>query len=284
MPLASDSSITPFALVHGFYGSSPLKSVLAQLREVEPELAHEDWVKSVVSNSKMLADQYWEQEQLRRDAARLQYNKSVKDPGYQLGEIVLLRAPSRDADPGAYTKLGAQATGPYRIVALVGEDPAHAVNLQDAESGLVLLDQFTGRPDAITTERLIRFSYPSVALRHHDAAALHRLAVSLEDLAPGDWVVYFVPEAGVAAQSGTDFTVGRVVKLQGDHVVIARHRLGAGPGPWTRTPWRLEPAAIDEVSRKELLAGVDLDGDSILEPGSVEGLTALGLVERGARS
>ena len=143
------SGITPYAAVHGFYGSSTLSTAMGALESIPEDIIWADWVHSLVSETKRInscLSEHWNSESALR--AR-KHGEAKSEPDFTPGELVLLAKPFYEKGTGVILP---QCDGPYVIYKL---PTPHIVLLHDTLTNESVCD---GKPVAVS--RLIRFKFP----------------------------------------------------------------------------------------------------------------------------
>ena len=112
-PLMGD--ITPFSAVHGFQGSSALRSALGAIQEIPLGLVHQDWLRMIVEECQVIGstlETHWATEAEGR-ARRHGEQKPIAE--FREGDLVLLHKPFWERGVGPILP---QSDGPYRVVRL----------------------------------------------------------------------------------------------------------------------------------------------------------------------
>jgi len=142
--------MTPYGAIHGFFGSSALRTALAAIVEIPGDVIWADWLHGVVAESKQInasLSDHWASEAAAR--AR-RHGEKKPEPTFEEGELVLLAKPFYEKGQGAILP---QCDGPYTISRC---PTLHTVILVDTLTGEPVLD---GRP--LSVSRLIRFDFPT---------------------------------------------------------------------------------------------------------------------------
>ena len=170
-----------------------------------------------------------------------------------------------------------RATGPYMIHDVVGEVPEGeapwAVNVKNAVTGELLLDHFSGQPDRISTERLVRFSYPKSLVHDYQAEAKSNMIASVESLQLSDKVLYLIPDS----QNG-DLTIGEVVYTSDNTIICNRWRMMGGVD-WAARRWVEQPGSVDTLRRDQVFGRVHLNAKGVMTPETKENILLLGITD-----
>ena len=256
---------TPFAVVHGFYGSSLLESAISRVEGIPVGIPDQEWLDFISTESERLSSElaeFWSEQALSQ--ARKSTERTMGPP-FAVGDLVLLSKPVTERGAGSILP---QCDGPYRVSRLLGN------------SRVMLEDALTGDPYQIhrpvTVDRLVRFSFPG----------------QYADPDPGE-IASAVPEHLHAI--GTHIAVELVVEYRRPRVYIARiERVHTSSelydcqvlvvpkdqryGPRSRHPWYSWVEGV--VSRRELIAHagvittVELTSEHALTESSLEKLVA----------
>ncbi|CAE8737884.1 unnamed protein product, partial [Polarella glacialis] len=220
---------TPFSVIHGFSGSSSLRSALSCLSEIPDELVRNDWSQAIVQESKYLtsvtAEDFKMSAEVASSASAAANRRFVN---VEAGELLLVQKPFYEKGQGMVLP---QNDGPF-VVDLVYND--HAVRLRDVLSGDPV---FNGR--RVATSRLVRFPFPPEWTQHdlrEDVDAHVTFKVALGDRF-GPWTLELLAAAGVplhiAKSKSRSSVIGRLPKL----------------GPVLRMLWEESLALLDFRSR-----------------------------------
>jgi hypothetical protein len=172
IPLPDGKSTTPYACIHGFFGSSTLQTSLAALDDIPLDLVVHPWLEEIVTESRRVSDAL----ATKADAvakARSQKQKEGKTfVRFSAGQMVLLQKPFYEKGQGLILP---QCDGPY-LVARVHND--HTVILADPLPGASYLGG-----QRVSTMRLVHFHYPFEALGDHfdEAAEAPALPLAAHD-------------------------------------------------------------------------------------------------------
>jgi hypothetical protein len=287
-PLRACTEVTPFAMTRGFFGTSPLKSALKQLRETPVHLSHDTWIRAIVTGCRDICFAFERAEATYKDGVRLKANVTIRPTHFQVGDLVLLKMASKEAAPSAYIKLSARATGPYRIDEVKANpgQPAHAARLTEADSGRALLDRFHGQKVFVSTERLVRFAFPRAVIAARAAELAASMADSAQRIAAGDYIAYYVPECDDGS-----VTIGRVLRCEGTgpdkQLLVEQWRLQTRTvGEWITRPWcpsrhPVRGLVTQQIAFDSVVGVVTLSDGHVLTESSVDAIRALGLMGGG---
>ena len=112
MALADGKTTSPYACVHGFFGSSTLQTSLVALQKVPDDLVVHPWLEEIVTESQRLTDALATKHE-EAAAARSQKQKETKTfVRFQPGQLVLLQKPFYEKGQGLILP---QCDGPFLI-------------------------------------------------------------------------------------------------------------------------------------------------------------------------
>ena len=120
--------VTPYSVVHGFYGSSSLKSAVQAIAEVPVEVVSNAWMSEIIQQSQHLMTLFSQEKEAL--AVKQQREMAEKQPiKVKVGELVLLRKPFFERGAGLILP---QADGPFQIYKLLSQ---HSCQLAEILSG-----------------------------------------------------------------------------------------------------------------------------------------------------
>ena len=257
----TESGETPYAAVHGFYGSTPLSSAFQAITEIPEHVVWNDWLRGIVADAKEInarVDEHWKEVAERR----MREQDLKRDvPPFEVGDLVLLHKPFYERGQGVILP---QCDGPYSILSMPS---AHVVILGDALTGEV---HDHGRP--VSVARLIRFHFPPHLAFPQAEEVL--VASNLSGLKRGAFVaVRFCGRVHVAS-------VERVFPEQEQLEVTMYGVPSSGRfGPWVHRKWevcnRNGQIAREVIPSSELVCEVSLQHGA-LTTDSLEKLSAAG--------
>ena len=258
------TGVTPYAAVHGFYGSSALSTAMGAIEAIPEDVVWADWLRTIVGESKYITEtlsDHWAAEAAVR--AR-KHSESVKEAVFEAGELVLLTKPFYEKGLGVILP---QADGPYLVTRVLS---VHTVILADPMSGEPIQG---GRP--LSVSRLIRFKFPT------DWAGPEAVEVENE---PDTMETYrrgmFLCVSSQSSQYRRVYVarVEAIFAAQGQAEVALYWVPPKGrSGPWQAriwTPW-LDDSGVPEkevVTKDEITCQVELK-DGALTQASLEKLT-----------
>lgn len=231
---------SPYQLVHGFAGSSALRSALEVFQEIPEELLS-DWLSSVVAESKFLvataAEHFKEQAAVTKEKA-VEANRQFV---FRQGDLVLLQKPFYEKGTGYILP---QCDGPY-VVDRVFDD--HAVRLSDIVTGEMVMN---GK--RVATSRLVRFHYPVDCLEDDMIAEVeHHLHVGIMVMIPYKNRLH-------VARVDQLFETGQQAE-----VTVFEVPQGERYGPWNRRPWLPVDANKLTIPLNEVIVIAELDNKAL---------------------
>ena len=266
------TGVTPYAAVHGFYGSSALSTAMGAIEAIPEDVVWADWLRTIVGESKYITEtlsDHWAAEAAVR--AR-KHSESVKEAVFEAGELMLLTKPFYEKGLGVILP---QADGPYLVTRVLS---AHTVILADPMSGEPIQG---GRP--LSVSRLIRFKFPT------DWAGPEAVEVENE---PDTMETYrrgmFLCVSSQSSQYRRVYVarVEAIFAAQGQAEVALYWVPPKGrSGPWQAriwTPW-LDDLGVPKkevVTKDEIICQVELK-DGALTQASLEKLTLHGVPATG---
>ena len=266
------TGVTPYAAVHGFFGSSALSTAMGAIEAIPEDVVWADWLRAIVSESKYIAEtlsDHWVAEAALR--AR-KHSESVKEAVFEPGELVLLTKPFYEKGLGVILP---QADGPYLVSRVLS---SHTVVLADPMSGEPLQG---GRP--LSMSRLIKFKFPA-DWAGPEAVEADEESGSVERYRRG----MFLCVASPHSQNGR-LHVARVEAIFAAQGQVEVSLYWVPPkgrtGPWQArvwTPWLDESSMPKKevVSKHEIICQVELR-DGALTQASLEKLTLHGVPATG---
>lgn len=257
---AENLTTTPYAAVHGFYGSTALQTALTALDKIPEELVVHDWLQTIVQESKRLCtalkNHFVEEAKTTTDRLR----ETKPELNFKTGDLVLMQKPFFEKGQGLILP---QCDGPFMVAKQFNP---HTVTLCYPLTGSAILNG-----TRVSTSRLVHYNFPVEALYDLQDEIIDAPA---EPLAVGDFVAVELKVNRI--QRIKVAKIQRIFEV-GDQLEVLPHEVPPGDrfGPWSRRPWHPEAATI-VVPRNEVLCTVDLR-DRALTPGSLEKLEALGV-------
>ena len=261
----------------GWFNVTSLQSALALVEEIPPDLPHEDWVRSLITDHRELA-QKWEEWREEQDAKEDSYYNERQVRGQQVkeGDLVLLHKAELERKAGS--KLLPRADGPYEVASKPNE---HTVTLKDPRSGAPVLE---GRPQPVN--RIIQFHFPKELMQpvgsERDSEELEHDVMKMTEaealLLHGNDVVCYEEEEDGEASAGLII----VDAIHADQRAVSGRALRAvGQGPWKDRTWQIDVTAYQahraQVGFGRLLCRVELE-NAKLSGGSVESMRKSGVV------
>ena len=250
--------VTPYSAVHGFAGSSALRSAVDAVGDVPNALVTNAWLSTIIQQSQHVVSLYADKKQADADQAQREQT-AIRTQSVKEGELVLLRKPFYERGNGLILP---QADGPYRVHRVFG---SHSVQLAELTTGVLLMN---GK--AVATSRLVRFAYPA--------------EIAVEDLRPelaetsfslGDYLVF---ETQLSGRPRT--TVGKILRVHavGSQLEVQRFEVPEHErfGPWLRRPWTPADLAPEMISFQEVIAKVDMT-DGVLTTDDLSALEHQGV-------
>ena len=120
------NGISPYALVHGFFGATPLATTLGALASIPADLPVTSWMRSVRAAFGLLNEEYQQGKSLE-DSLHKFANESIRPRTFKVGDYVLVFTP----DKSAGYKMRSRGTGPFIITTAT----PNYVHLQDPFTG-----------------------------------------------------------------------------------------------------------------------------------------------------
>ena len=143
------TGITPYALVHGFWGGSALDASFARIKEVLPGTAHDEWIRDLIVATNLLAEELHQvQTDLDERAAQDHADTNAQHP-IDPGNLVFVERGTIDRLTGP--TLARRSSGPYRVL----EVDSHGAVLGDA-----ITSWPTFRGSRIALKRLVPYYFP----------------------------------------------------------------------------------------------------------------------------
>ena len=155
------TGVTPYALIHGFLGASPLETALGGVVELPTSLIGNEWLSDLVTQTQELACM------VTKDQLALEEKDGlVRAPEFSEGDLVFLQ--HHDGIKGVTPKLLPKATGPWLILEMKDRT---SVVLGDPFTGEPRATRpFTDAPQAVHVGQLVRFPYDAAWFREHAIA------------------------------------------------------------------------------------------------------------------
>ena len=254
--------VTPFSAVHGFFGSSALKSSVQSLSEVPAELVNNAWMSGIIQQSQYVMGILAEAKESQAEQDYRQQSGS-RTRSVQVGELVLLRKPFFERGAGLILP---QADGPYIVHRVLNE---HSVQLAEVLSGELLN---SGRRVAIS--RLVRYSFPP----HFAKQDLRDENIDTESYAVGEYIAVDVSSQIVGKSRRV--SVARILRVFdiGDQLEILLFEVPSGErfGPWSRRPWCPLDVAAEQIPFSDVLCKVSLE-NGVLTTDSLDKLAHRGV-------
>jgi len=181
------TAVTPYAIVHGFFGGSPLQTVTGQVGMLPADVSHDVWIQELLDNTRdiwALIDAKREHQTAQNQA----YNEKVKDGDgrfpFLLKDVVywrkpLLPDPAKAGDPSVVPVEGKgkgkgkkvtvhrsflpRAEGPFVVEHVTDK---HNVRICDPFTGeSAVKDVLSGLPKPVSTSQLIKLATTEDELR-----------------------------------------------------------------------------------------------------------------------
>jgi len=253
--------ITPYSVIHGFFGSSSLVTALSSLENIPQDLVSQEWFASIVAQSQRLSAELSQHFAATAHANAQRLASEHPPPSVREGQLVLLVKPNYEKGAGLILP---QADGPF----LVHSAPdAHTVTLANP----VTLEPFQGGR-RIASARCIRFQYPVSHLEADQSelqeAVATRAPLKLGDLVAAEIVAressVHVVRITTLFETGSQFQ-GRVFEVPSNQ----RY------GPWERRPWHVTEDSV-VLPMSSIICPVALQNDC-LTLDSLESLGAAGI-------
>jgi len=261
------TGVTPYALIHGFSGSTALSSAIGAFEEIPQDLVHTEWLAHIRAEAaKFEASQVEAAELIHEERAR-KHAETTKHKVFKQGQLVLLHRPFYERGTGAILP---QSDGPYKVSKAF--DP-HTCTLEDALTGE---PYYGGRP--VSTARLVSFEFPE---GYDDPNPKEVMPENeFERLNKGDMVA-----VEIVHHSQLRIYVARVEKTYQNSalVQVQLFRIPSAEryGPWQRRRWELwgdeqNVPYKETLSRQDVLCKVELV-NSALTLASLEKLASAGV-------
>ena len=262
--------ITPFSAVHGFKGSSALKSALGALTEIPSDIIWADWLRQIVDETKIIMStlsEHWATQAAQRSR---RHGEKKPEPSFAEGELVLMTKPFYEKGTGVILP---QCDGPFSIHRMPTPHTA------------LLLDALTGEPavegKAFSVARLIKFRFPKEWAGAEGAEL--RDGANLPQVKVGEFVCVS-PKTSQFSRIHVA-RIDRIYREQGLlDVTLYWVPPGNRTGPWQARRWAVwsEQGAIKKevVNQEELVCRVELKEEALTQQ-SLEALTACGVPASG---
>ena len=235
--------VTPYQVVHGFAGSSALRSSFAALKEIPEAVVHTEWLSGIVQESAFLSQALAESHEEKAEKSRREF-ETTHQVNVEEGELVLLLKPFYERGAGLILP---QNDGPFVVAKKVSNT---SVKLADCLTG-----ELVQGGKLISTARLIKFAYPPEFAK----ADLEESATT--DLAVGDFIAVETlidsKLRTVVAKIQRLFQVGSQAEVQ-LYEIPSTDRFG----PWTRRIWVPKPG-YEQISFTEIICKVELQNGAL---------------------
>ena len=84
---------TPYAAVHGFFGSTSLQTAMGALEAIPEDLVHQDWIRVIVAESKAISARLAEHWTDQAEARARKHGETKARPDFLEGELALVHKP-----------------------------------------------------------------------------------------------------------------------------------------------------------------------------------------------
>ena len=261
--MKNSERITPYRYVHGFAGSTSLKSAMQAIKEIPESVITTEWLSAIVQESSQLAGTVIEFRESEAAKDTRKHEEKVSTKQVREGDLVLLQKPFFEKGAGLILP---GSDGPYRVTKVYDD---HLVQLADVLTGTLVQ---RGKP--ISKARIILFHY---------LGDLAKEDLTEEDMTH-DYQIGNMVAAEIKIAGQQRVCVCRVEKLfevgaQAELTVFEvpnRERYG----PWVRRPWHVrmvnEAVHREQVPLSEIICPVDLR-EQALTADSVEQLSKHGV-------
>lgn len=254
--------VQPFALARGYYGASTAQTVMGALRQIPDGLPVTEWMRMLLRSQRALSRENDEdkEEQKALDDITGNIHAKIRPRHFKEGDTVLLEK-GKDFSDGH--KMRGVGEGPFTIAEVVSPD---SVNLECGFTGRPVTDRLTGRPDRISTARLMKLGGPpTIDLERADELT------DLKSIRKGTIVAYVLGN-GVYLLDVHEVAEGEYVTGRTRTVPEAEQQ-----GAWERRPWVQTPDDPIKVLWKDVLCPVELSTEQTLDAASLARLGTLGL-------
>jgi len=253
---------TPYAAIHGFYGSSSLSTAMGAITEIPESVVWSEWLRLIVAESKEINSELEEVWRRNAEQRARRHGEQSRLDSFTPGRLVLISKPFYERGQGVILP---QCDGPYVVLA---RPSSHTAILGEALTGETA---FYGKPVSIA--RLVAFDYPlECAFPTREEMTSDEL---LESLRKGDMVaVRYASRVHVAY-------VERVFREQ-NQVELTVYEVPADCrfGPWVNRRWEIKNVSGQPVREvfpaSEILCRVSLSNGALTNE-SLEKLSAQGL-------
>ena len=140
---------TPYSAVHGFKGSTALRSALGALEEIPEEMVSGDWLRLIVAETKEINSRLGDHWAHAAEVRARRHAEAHPYKPFNVGDMVLLSKPFWEKGAGLILP---HCDGPYVITQL---PTIHTAILEDPLTGE---NYHHGQP--ISVARLLRFNFP----------------------------------------------------------------------------------------------------------------------------
>ena len=247
------SRVTPYAATHGFFGSSPLRTVLDGLDALPAGAVNDDWVRDLTERSRTIQEILLNARDGEVRASRHRDAEKRRAAEYQVGDLVFVQRP-RDS------KLCERAEGPYEVVA-TAESSAQVAWPTGLAAGKPVWRDPDGNSAWISHRHLVPFPLTRDALEQHMFEA--ERGTGGEDLpSVGDLVIF-------KRASDDSLGVAKVTQVQDGKLTVLEYQdENAGkrgrPSTVSKRKW-VETAESTEVSREDIFRAARLRSDRRLD-------------------
>ena len=260
------TGVTPYAAIHGYFGSSALSTALGALEAIPEDVIWSDWIANIVSESKEMTSQLAEHWATEAAVRARKHGEAKREPSFNEGDLVLVAKPFYERGTGVILP---QCDGPYVIARLPTLHVSH------------LVDTLTGEPAydgrAVSVGRLIKFNFPP------DWAVPEAGAVNLPPSNEYRKGMYVAVSPKTSQFSRVHVALIDQVFYENDRFLVTLFYVppDARYGPWQARRWAIWPEPDGHPKREviasdEVICEVHLKNDALTEE-SLEALTARGV-------
>jgi len=261
------SRVTPYAATHGFFGSSPLRTVLDGLDALPASAVNDGWVRDLTERSRTIQEILLNARDGEVRASRHRDAEKRRAAEYQVGDLVFVQRP-RDS------KLCARAEGPYEVVATTDSSIQVAWPTGRAAGEPVWRDP-DGNSAWISHRHVVPYPLTRDAFEQH-----------LFDEERGSDALPKVGDIVIFSRAEDDsLGVAEVAHVQDDIITISEYQDAKSgkrgrPAALAKRQWTPSGEAASQISRKDIFTFTRLRSDKKLDHETVQLLVQSGRVVR----
>ena len=274
------TGVTPFALVHGFFGTTPLQTVTGQVAMIPEHVSCDDWIQGLVRDTKAIWESFntaREEQTAQQRAYDERARVGVALP-YRVGDVVYWRKPflpdpaRREQDPllvpkrerrkleTVHKSFLQRSEGPLAVYQV---QDAHNVYIRDPFTKVCAVhDVLTGEERPVSTRQLIKLATTEAEVLAIDA---HLRGMPRPP--------FFVDDLLLLEVEGRK-VVGRVVKAQpGEGALRVQPMVARNQGALIKRRWK-DTGSQQNYPTGTARARLEMDGDFRLTEASAAAYAA----------